>query len=111
MEALDPWAVMHVTFGPALDLLHVLRIDEEDREATRLQERKERDPIDPGRCEGDCRDRTRDQPGGESFQVGGKGAEAAHRLGIITGRDRHKVGFGPDINASGMQVGSCQLRW
>ena len=67
-------------------------------------------PIDPGRFEGDCRDRTRDQPGGEGFQVGGTGAEAAHRLGVITGRDRHKVGFGPDVDARSMQVGGRELR-
>jgi len=102
---------MPVTCGPALALLDRLRSDQEDLEATRLEQRKERDPRDPGRCAGDCRDRTRASPGGDSFQVGGTGAEAAHRLGIITRRDRHKVGFGPDINASGMHVGSCQLRW
>src|SRR6266545_6049900 len=46
VEALNPLAVMHVTFGPALDLLDLLRIDQEDLEATRLEQLKERDPID-----------------------------------------------------------------
>ena len=101
---------MHVTFGPALDLLDLLRIDQEDLEATRLEQRKERDPRDPGRFEGDCRDRTRDSPGGDSFQVGGKGTETAHRLRVITGRDCHKVGFSPDVDACGMQVGGRELR-
>ncbi len=111
MEALDPLAVLHVTCGSALALLHVRRIDEEDREATRLQERKEREPRDSGRCEGDGGAPTGGQPGGAGVQVGGIGAKTAHRLRVITGWNRHKVGCGPDINASGMPVGSCQLRW
>jgi hypothetical protein len=47
VEALDPLAVMHIAFRPALDFLDLLRIDQEDLEATRLEQLKERNPIDP----------------------------------------------------------------
>src|SRR6266446_434186 len=48
MEALNPLTVMHVAFGPAFDFLDLLRVDQEHLEATRLEQLKERDPIDPG---------------------------------------------------------------
>ena len=43
MEALEPLAIMDVTFGPSLDLLDLLWIDKKDREATRLEQLKKRD--------------------------------------------------------------------
>ena len=111
MQPLDPLAIMHIAFGAPLDLLHLLRVDEEDLEAARLQELKKGDPIDAGRFEGHGSDATRQQPVGKGVQVSGIGAEAAHRLGIITGRDRHEMGFGPDVDARRMQIDGCQLRW
>jgi hypothetical protein len=111
VETLDPLAIMDVACGAALDLLYLLRIDEEDLEATRLQEFKEWDPIDASGFLRDGRDATRGEPVRQGFQVGRVGAETAHRLGVITGRDRDKMGFGPDVNARSMQVSGRELRW
>jgi hypothetical protein len=56
MEALDPLAVMHIAFGPPPNFLDLLRIDQEHLEATRLEQFKKRDPIDPGGFHGYGRD-------------------------------------------------------
>ena len=110
MAALAPLAVLHVTCGPALDVLAVLRVDHEPREATGLAPRKEGEPRDPRGCHGDRGERPRDHPGRQGVESGRVGGKAAHRLGIITGRDRHILGFGPDVNARGVEVGSSPRR-
>jgi hypothetical protein len=110
MEALDPLAVMHVTCGPALDGLDVLRVDHEHRAATCLEQRKEGDPRDPSGFHGDRGDRTRDQPGRQGFESGRVGGKAAYWVGIVTGGDGYIMGCGPDVDARGVEGGGGQLR-
>ena len=110
MQALDPLAVMHVACGPTFDLLDLLRVDQEHLEATRLQQLKERDPIDPRRFHGDGGDRALGQPSRQGVEVGRRGRKATHRLGIIAGGDRHIRGFGPNVDARRVEVGSRPLR-
>jgi hypothetical protein len=62
MEPLQPLAVVDIVLGPPLDLLHVLRIDQQHLKAPALQELTQRDPLDPGRFQGHGRDPARGQP-------------------------------------------------
>ena len=109
-EALDPLAVMPVTCGPALAVLAVLRVAQAHLAATCLKQLTEGDPRDPSGFHGDRGARPRDQPSRQGFAVGRGGGTAAHRLGSITGGDRHIMGFGPDIDAGGMAVGGRPWR-
>jgi hypothetical protein len=111
VQALNPLAVMPIALGSAFDLLHLLRIDQEDCEAAGFEEFKERDPIDAGGLEGDGGDPTGGEPVRQRFQVGSAGPEAAYWLGVVTGGDGNPVGFGTDVDARGMQVDGCQLGW
>src|SRR5713101_7101752 len=52
MQALNPLAVMPIALGSAFDLLHLLRIDQEDFEAAGFEELKERDLRHSGGFEG-----------------------------------------------------------
>jgi len=62
-EALEPLAVLHVTCGPALDVLDLLWVDQEHLEATGLKQLKEGDPIDPSGFHRDRGDSTRASQG------------------------------------------------
>ena len=111
MEALDPLAVMPIACGPTPHGLDLLRIDQAYLDATRLAQRTEREPRDPGGCHGDGRDLALRQPVCQGCEVSRVGGKAAHRLGIITGGDGHIMGFSPDIEAGGVEVGGRHLRW
>jgi hypothetical protein len=62
VEPLQPLAVMDITLGSPLDFLHLVWIDEQDFEATALQQLKEWEPIDSGRFQRNGGDATRGQP-------------------------------------------------
>ena len=109
VQPLDPLAILHSAFGAPLQLLHWWRIDEENLKAARRQEGTQGDPIDAGRFEGSRGDATRQEPGGQGVQVCRRGAEAAYGLGLIPGRDRHAMGFGPDVDPRRVSGGSGQL--
>ena len=95
MEALDPLAVMPIACGPTPHGLDLLRIDQAYLDATRLAQRTERDPRDPGGCHGDGRDLALRHPVCQGCEVSRVGGKAAHRWGIITGGGRPHHGLQP----------------
>ena len=108
METGDPWAIMPVACGAPLDLLHLLRIDEEDLETPRLQERKEWDPIDPSRFHGDGGHATVNEPVGEGVEVDGERAETAHGLGVAPRRHGDPMLGFADVDARGVGVADLE---
>jgi hypothetical protein len=106
---MDPLAVVPIALGAACDLLHLLRINQEDSDAAALQERKERNPIDAGGFERDGGNPTGREPVGEGVEVSGAGADAAYRLWVITGRDGDPVAFSTDVDACRVQINGGKL--
>ena len=111
MEPLPPLAVVDSALGPPVDLLHLVRIDQEHLEATGLQELNQRDPVDPGRFQGNSRDPARGQPVGQGLSVDRVRTKAAHRLGIVTQGNRHVVRFRPHVAPRRMQVDGGSWGW
>jgi len=111
MEPLPPLAVVDIARGPPVDLLHLWRIDQEHLAATGLQELNQRDPVDPGRFQGDGRDPARGQPVGQGLSVDRGRTTAAPRLGIVTRGNRHVVRFRPHVDPRRMQVDGGSWGW
>jgi hypothetical protein len=94
-------------------MLELPRIDQLHREAARGEELKEGNPVDPGGFHGHGVHATAPQPVRQGVQVGGEGPELPHALplGIAALGHGRKVGLGPDVDASGVQVDPSELRW
>ena len=90
VQALEPLAIVHVAFGPAV-AGHRARIDQQHLEAACFKSLEQRDPVDARGCEGDGGDVAGPEPVGQRVEIGGVRTEAADGLGVITGRDRGPV--------------------
>jgi hypothetical protein len=76
-----------------------LRIDQQYLKAPALQELKQRAPIALGRFQGDGRDPARGSPVRQALSVDPVRGTAVDRLGIATWEHRHKMRFGPHVEA------------
>jgi hypothetical protein len=76
VQPLDPLGVEHVGLGTSTAAGQLARLDQPDLEATRLQQLKQRDPVNACRFQGDRSDPALSQPIGDGFQVAGIGPEA-----------------------------------
>jgi hypothetical protein len=65
----------------------VAGIDQHHLQAVLFEDLVDRDPIDSGRFHRHGLNPTSHQPLGQPLQIGGEGAELAHRLGVAVGRD------------------------
>src|SRR2546425_12037762 len=79
MEILKPLTVGNIRFASG-HILDVTRVDQEYFEPSRLQDLKERDPVDSGRLHGHGFDVARFQPVSSSVKVIREGRETAYRL-------------------------------
>ena len=111
VQPLDPLGVEHVGLGSSTAVGQLARLDQVDLEATRLEQLKERNPIDPRGFHGYRGDVALGQPVRQGSEVGSIGGKAAYRLGIVTGGHCHIMGFGPDVDTRGVEVGGGQLWW
>src|SRR5262249_37505056 len=72
--------------------------------------REEGNPKAPRRSQGDRGDLTGAKPVGQGCKGGGGGGKAAPGGGIVAGGARHRMRFGPDVDARGVEVGGSELR-
>jgi hypothetical protein len=80
------------------------RIHQQNLKAAFLKHLKERDPIHARGFHHHGLHTTGSQPIRKPVEIGGKGAELTHRLGVTTGRDSDKMSSGADIDTGSMQV-------
>ena len=85
-------------------------VDELDLEAARLEDLKERDPVDSGGFHDHGVDSALLEPVSQTVQIGGEALEAAHGLRIAVLGNRHVVLGGSDIDAGGVEVHSLEAR-
>jgi hypothetical protein len=111
LEPLASWTVVPSALGPSLALLHRWRIDPPHLNAAGLQELTPRAPGDPGRFQGHGRDPARRSPVGPALSGDGVRANAAHRLGIITGGPRDIIGLGPPVETGRVPVDGGPWGW
>ncbi len=109
VELLDPLRVVDVRLA-ARHVLRVARVDEHDLEPTRLEDLKQRDPVDPGRLHRDRRNSETDKPVGQRGQICGEAPERAHGLGIKLRRHGNDVKRRPDVDAGRATVERRQRR-
>ena len=102
MQALQPLSVADVALAPR-DVLGVAGVDQHDLEPALLEDLVGRDPVDPGRLQGDGFDPALLEPVGEPVQFVGDGAEGSHRLRITLWADGRHMHRGADID--GRRVG------
>ena len=84
VEVADPFAVGDITLS-AGEVLHVPSVDEDHLEAARVEDLKDRDPVDAGGFHRHVCHATRGEPVGEAVQIGREGRKRSHR-GRITVR-------------------------
>jgi hypothetical protein len=89
-ELLQPLAVQHIGLAPR-DVLHMTRIDQKNREAARLQQLVQRDPVHAGGFHGDGVDAAGLEPIGDGVQVDREARKLAHRFIVAIRRHGHKV--------------------
>jgi len=97
-------AIVDIRFGAAVDLGDGPSIDQIDSETSPFQELIERNPVHAGGLHGDRIDTTLGKPIGDRFQINGKGAEGANRLGIAIGGDGNPMDTVVDVDASGSGI-------
>jgi hypothetical protein len=104
VEKLQPLAVLDVGLA-AGHVFDVPGVDQAHLQAARLEDLKQRHPVDAGRLHRDGRDLAGDEPVGQRVQVRGEGAERAHRLRVAVRRHGHAMQRGAQIDAGG--IGAC----
>jgi hypothetical protein len=109
VQLLQPLAIEHIALA-AGDVLHVAGIDQEHLEAARAEQLEEGDPVHAGGLHGHGVHAAGPQPVGKQHEIGGEGAELAHRLVVAVGRHGHEVGAAADVDAGGVGVGDAQRR-
>jgi len=97
MELAQPLAVGNVALASP-HVVHIAGIDQQYVETAVFQDLVERDPVDSGRFHGHGFDSTLQQPVRQPVQVGGEGAELAHRLRVALGRDRYEMAVLSAVN-------------
>src|SRR5262249_53236674 len=104
-----------ITLGSARRVARLPRINQEDLEATRFEQLKERDPVDARRFHSDGGDAALRQPIGQAEEVGGAGAKGTNmrrqvgrmvgwRWWCQLGRDRDPVDGSMDVNAGRVRI-------
>ncbi|CAE6873121.1 hypothetical protein R69658_08256 [Paraburkholderia aspalathi] len=106
-ELLDPLAIQHVGLAPR-DVLDMTRIDQHDRETTRLQQFEHSNPVHAGRFHCDSVDPAGLEPVGHGVEVRRETGKFAHRFIVAIRRYRHKVGRAADVDAGGIGMGNRQ---
>jgi hypothetical protein len=81
------------------------RIDQQHREAARLEQLEQRDPVHAGGLHGHRVRATGGQPIGQGVEIEGEAGELAYRLVVAIGRHGHKVGRAADVYTGGVGVG------
>ena len=108
-QLLQPLAIEHVGLAPR-DVLHMPRVDQQHREAARVAQLEQRDPVHAGGFHRDGVDAALGEPVGQALQLSGEAAELAHRLVIAIGRHGHEVAGAADVDAGRVGVGQGQRR-
>jgi len=103
VQPLQPLGVAHVGLA-AWHVLGVAGVDQHDHEAALLQHLVGRDPVNPGALHRHGPHAAALEPIGHAVQVGGEGAEAAHRLGVAIRPDGGHVQRGADVDRGRMGV-------
>ena len=85
------------------------RVDQQHLEAARLEDLKERDPIDAGGFHGDGGDATGVEPVAQHKEILGEGGKGAHRTGIGVRWNGHVNLAGTNIDAGGVGMEGGQL--
>jgi hypothetical protein len=109
-EPLPPWAVMASTLRPPPALPSLWRVDQPHLAPPALQSRPAGAPRDSRRRPGDRRETPLGQPVGQGGSGDGVRPTAAHRLRIVTRGNRHIMGFGPHVNARGVEIDGRKVR-
>src|ERR1039458_7726500 len=81
MQILQPLAIGYIGLA-SRNILYGMGVDQQDLESSRLQDLKQRDPVDSRRLHGYGLDLARLQPGRRRVQVFREGRETPHRLRI-----------------------------
>ena len=108
MQPLQPLGVGHVGLA-AGHVFGVAGVDQHHSEPALFQDLENRDPIDAGALHGDCLDPALLEPVSQPVQVGGEGAEAAHRFRIAVRADRRHVQGGANVDRGCMGVDGRHL--
>ena len=106
VELLEPLAVGNVGLATRY-AFDVTRVDEQDLEATLLEDLEERDPVDTCRLHGDGLDAADVEPVGEGVKVRGEALELAHRLIVPILGDRDPVARRADVDSCRVQGHAC----
>ena len=80
------------------------------REAARLQQLEQRDPVHAGGFHGDGIDLARREPIGQGIEVSREAGKLVHRLVVSIRGHGHEVGGASDVDAGGIGVGDRQGR-
>jgi len=86
----------------------VARIDQQHREAARLQQLEQGDPVHAGGFHGDGVDPAGPEPIGQGVEVYREAGKLAHRFIVSIRRHGHEVGRGSDVDAGRVGVGDRQ---
>jgi len=89
-------------------VLNVAGIDQVDLDTACFEEFEEGDPVDAGRFHGHRIHPVFDQPGGQTFQVGGEGGEGTGGLTLQVGAQGHPDFAAADVNAGGIGMDDGQ---
>ncbi len=108
MQPLQPLGVADVGLAPR-HVLGVAGVDQHDCETALLQHLVGRDPVDPGALHRYGLHAAALEPIGHAVQVGGEGAEAAHRLGVAVRADGGHVQRSADVDGGGVGVDGRHL--
>ncbi len=109
MQLQQPLTLLHVALAPR-QVLRVPGVDQIDLEPAAVQDVIERQPIHPGRLQGNGRHAAVLEPIGEPMQVGRKAVKPAHGIGIAIGPDGHVVGAVADVDARGVGMDHVESR-
>jgi len=105
----QPLALLHVTLAPG-QVLRMSGVDQIDLEPAALQDVVERQPIHPGRLQGDGRHPAVLEPIGEPMQIGRKTVKPAHGIGIPIRSDGDVVGAVADVDPRGVGMEDVEAR-
>ena len=103
VQVAEPFAIRDITLASRY-VLDVAGVHEEDREAARLQDLVEGDPVHPGGFHRDTGHAAGREPVGEALEIAGKRRERSDRCGIAIGRDGDKVFGRPAIDSGRIRI-------
>ncbi len=103
VELLKPLAVTDIALATR-NAFDVACVDEQDFEATLLEDLEERDPVHAGRLHSDRLDPAHVEPVSERVKVRREAPELAHRLIVAILRHRDPVAGRADVDACRVQM-------